>query len=288
MSKVLEKKPKFVVGQPTKIKFHSDEIVAIYDGKTIWVAVKPIIENLGLKWEGQYRKIIADPVLSQTIDEKSIVAKDGKQRTMLCLPIEYLNGFLFKINPSKIPNPQVREKVILYQKECYKALFEYFFKGYSINRESISPEQIEQAKAELEALKMEKVRTQQLNAVSRLLNSIARTINDPNRREIVAQEILCELFGIKDWQIYIEVQAFLKEKGFYGSRLRSAAVSFGHYLSAHLPDDCKLGKMPKNINGNVRPTNAYKVECKEKIEQLYKEWLATKGQKYVSKEVSHA
>ena len=86
-----QKQVQIKVGEPTQIEFYGDYLTAIFDGETVWVAVKPIIENLGLKWEGQYRKIMADPVLSQVIDEKSITARDGKKYMSLCLPLEYIN-----------------------------------------------------------------------------------------------------------------------------------------------------------------------------------------------------
>ena len=66
---------------------------------------------------------------------------------MLCLPIEYLNGFLFKINPNKVKDEKVRERIIRYQKECYRALYEYFFDGVAINKRFF--EDVEAIKKEL-------------------------------------------------------------------------------------------------------------------------------------------
>ena len=134
-----------------RINFYTDEIIAIYESGQIWVAVRPIIENLGLDWNGQRRKIMSDPVLSQTVAQKSTVAQDGKERKMLCLPVEYLNGFLFKINPNKVKSEETREKIIRYQKECYRVLYEYFFEGYAINKRFF--EDVEAIKKELQETK---------------------------------------------------------------------------------------------------------------------------------------
>jgi len=133
------------------VNFYGDTIVAIYDNGKIWVALRPIVENLGLDWNGQRKKILADPVLSSTVEEKSTVAQDGKERKMLCLPVEYLNGFLFKINPNKVKNEETRERIIRYQKECYKALYEYFFDGIALNKRFF--EDVEAIKRELEETK---------------------------------------------------------------------------------------------------------------------------------------
>jgi len=138
-----------------RVAFYSDEILAIYEDGQIWVAVRPIIENLGLNWSKQYRKILADPVLSQVVAQKATTSKgeDGKTYTvkMLCLPVEYLNGFLFKINPNKVKSEETREKIIRYQKECYRVLYEYFFEGYAINKRFF--EDVEAIKKELEETK---------------------------------------------------------------------------------------------------------------------------------------
>jgi len=135
-----------------KVSFYGDEIIAIYENGQIWVAVKPIIENLGLSWSKQRRKLLADPVLSQVVAQKATTSqgKDGKSYRveMLCLPVEYLNGFLFKINPNKVKDEKVRERIIRYQKECYRALYEYFFDGVAINKRFF--EDVEAIKKELE------------------------------------------------------------------------------------------------------------------------------------------
>ena len=135
-----------------RVDFYGDEIIAIYEKGQVWVAIRPIIENLGLSWSKQRRKILADPVLSQVVAQKATTSqgKDGKtyQVKMLCLPVEYLNGFLFKINPNKVKDEEVRERIIRYQKECYKALYEYFFQGVAINKRFF--EDVEAIKEELQ------------------------------------------------------------------------------------------------------------------------------------------
>jgi len=191
------KAPKFVVGEPTQIEFHGDYLTAIFDGETVWVAVKPIIENLGLKWEGQYRKIFADPVLSQVVGQKPTTSKgkDGKvyQVEMLCLPLEYINGLLFKINPNKIPNPQVREKVILYQKECYKALYEYFI-GDTVRRAHSFEEFVKWATLEI---KMMKEKSKAMEKAARLINAVVRATKDTTLRDKLTREVLKQ-FGYKE------------------------------------------------------------------------------------------
>ena len=51
---------------------------------------------------------------------------------MLCLPLEYLNGWLFGIDENRVA-PEIREPLILYKREAYSALHGYFMKGYALN-----------------------------------------------------------------------------------------------------------------------------------------------------------
>lgn len=47
---------------------------------------------------------------------------------MLCLPLDYLNGFLFGVSATRV-RPELQERVILYQERCYKVLSEAFQEG---------------------------------------------------------------------------------------------------------------------------------------------------------------
>ena len=192
-----QKQVEIKVGEPVQIEFYGDYLTAIFDGETVWVAVKSIIENLGLAWQPQHRKILEDPVLSQVITEKVMTSqgKDGKtyKVQMLCLPLEYINGLLFKINPNKIPNPQVREKVIRYQKECYKALYEYFIAD-KVRRAYSFEEFVKWAELEMKAIK---VKSKALEKAARLINAVVRATKDPVLRDKLTREVLKQ-FGYKE------------------------------------------------------------------------------------------
>ena len=116
------------------INFHGTEIPVVEkDGKQ-YVAMKPIVEGMGLDWTRQFRKITNDPVLNSTIAEMAIVAEDGKERKMICLPLDFLNGWLFKIDANRYKNDFDRfNTIVTYQQKCYRVLFDYFHKGGAIN-----------------------------------------------------------------------------------------------------------------------------------------------------------
>ncbi|MCP4744522.1 MAG: hypothetical protein GY874_00020, partial [Desulfobacteraceae bacterium] len=122
---------------PATVSFNGQSLITTKDGdEEILVAMKPIVEAMGIQWEAQFKLIKRDAVLNSTISIMEIVGKDGKTRQMTCLPIQYLNGWLFKINAARYKDPIRRELIIKYQKECYQALHDYWHKGEAVNPRS--------------------------------------------------------------------------------------------------------------------------------------------------------
>ena len=105
------------------VQFHSAELPLINHNGQPYVAMKPIVEGMGLAWQGQYDKL--KQRFSSTIMEIMMVAQDGKQRAMICLPLRKLFGWLMTISPNKV-KPEIRDTVIQYQNECDDVLWEYW------------------------------------------------------------------------------------------------------------------------------------------------------------------
>lgn len=113
------------------VNFYGDKIYLVeFEGEP-YVPLKPIIENLGLVWAGQVQKILNDTSRWQVKTIK-VKAQDGKPREMLCLPLRKLPAWLMSISPSKV-KPKIREKLLRYQEECDKVLWDYWFKGRAEN-----------------------------------------------------------------------------------------------------------------------------------------------------------
>lgn len=119
----MEKKSKILIG-----KINNTEIFAINsDSGEILVPIRPICEAIGIDPEGQRRKISEDEDLNSVADLRSATGTDGKQYKMLCLPLIYVYGWLFTINPKNVA-PEARESVRKYRMECYEALYNHFFR----------------------------------------------------------------------------------------------------------------------------------------------------------------
>ena len=121
------------VEQKTVI-FYEDEITIVLveeDGdQEVYVPIRPICDFLGVSWSGQRRRINRDPVLSEEVTPVNVTFtghEHGQSQVvaMSCLPLDFLNGFLFGINPSRA-KPEVQEQLIRYQRECYRVLADAF------------------------------------------------------------------------------------------------------------------------------------------------------------------
>lgn len=111
--------------QLVTVEFHGQSILAImHDGKP-YVAMQPICENIGLQWGSQYNRIQRSPVLKSTVFVMKMVAEDGKQREMVCLPLTMLNGWMFGVDLNRV-RPELRDKLMVYQRECFDVLYRHF------------------------------------------------------------------------------------------------------------------------------------------------------------------
>ena len=116
-----------------EVEFYDDQITAVrVEDGTVYVPIRPICDLLGIDRRGQQQRIDRDPVLSELAQSITVVLSGGvtppQGRSMVCLPLDHLNGWLFGINANRV-KAEVRDSVIRYQKECYRVLFEAFQSG---------------------------------------------------------------------------------------------------------------------------------------------------------------
>lgn len=85
----------------------------------------PICDYLGVAWRSQNLRIQRDPVLSEVVRSGIVTIPEVGKRSMVCLSLEFLNGFLFGINATRVKE-EIQEKLIQYQRECYLVLADAF------------------------------------------------------------------------------------------------------------------------------------------------------------------
>lgn len=115
-----------------QVVFYDDEITAVLvevEGKReIFVPIRPICDFLGVAWDPQRRRINRDLVLSGEVKGVTVTVTPGGRQEMICLPLDYISGFLFGISASRVKE-EARDRLVRYQRECYKVLAEAFQEG---------------------------------------------------------------------------------------------------------------------------------------------------------------
>lgn len=112
------------------VEFYGQSLITARSDEGVeYVAMKSLCENLGLDWRGQYQRIMRDDVLSQgvcMIHTQAVKTGFGGDQKMVFLPTEFLNGWLFGVDTSRLKDEAIRQKIIVYKKECFKVLHNYW------------------------------------------------------------------------------------------------------------------------------------------------------------------
>jgi hypothetical protein len=146
-----------------------DVSIMLIDDAEKLVPIKPICQALEVNYSSQLEKIKSDEILGSTVPLRGIVAADGKEREMACIPFKLVFGWLFTINPKNV-KAEAKEQIIKYRLECYNALFNYF---------TDQGEFLEQKQKALEKQleEVERIRTDYCDQ-KKLLNEARKTLND--------------------------------------------------------------------------------------------------------------
>lgn len=130
------------------ITINNQAIQCLHEENGVFIALHPICDALGIDWSAQRKRLMDDAILSSTVVMTTTVGADGKNREMVTLPLEYVFGWLFTIDTSRV-KADAMEAVIRYKKECYETLYRHFI--------TLSQRQLELTKQEL-AITEEKAR----------------------------------------------------------------------------------------------------------------------------------
>jgi len=108
------------------VNFHGQDLFIVEHNGQPYTPMKTIVENMGLDWKTQHRKLSANPqrwgMVIMTIPTL------GDMQEALCMPLRKLFGWLSTISPNKV-KPELREKIIFYQNECDDVLWEHWTKN---------------------------------------------------------------------------------------------------------------------------------------------------------------
>ena len=117
------------------VKFYGDDIsVNLIEGHP-YFAVTTVANAIGLNPKSALTGIKNDEILGQLVIDGYSTGADNKQYLMQLLPTEYLTGWLFSIDISKVKE-EIKPKLILYKRECYKVLNNHFFGKHKVVSDS--------------------------------------------------------------------------------------------------------------------------------------------------------
>lgn len=120
------------------------EIAAVCDEEhNFFVPVRPICDALTLNVSGQIQAVKRHRILGSVVCNLHTTGADGKTYDMVCLPLEFIYGWLFSIDTNLVAEER-RDIVEKYQLECYQALYTHF--AGSLRR------RVEENEAEIKAL----------------------------------------------------------------------------------------------------------------------------------------
>ena len=162
------------------IEFYGNSISLIENNGVEYVAMRPIVEGIGLDWGTQQKKL-SDNKDKFNCRHMPTVGADGKKREMLCIPLKKLNGYLFSINAEKV-NHDIKNKVILYQEECFTTLYTYFHDGYSLNSNVLKNDIQKRDKLSEE---LRQLRISDIDLYKKLRNAISVTCTDYKSKDNV-------------------------------------------------------------------------------------------------------
>lgn len=117
------------------VDFHGSRLATLEHNGEPYVAMRPIVEAIGLGWGAQFERIKHDPVLSGRVSTIETHDSMGRRQEMTCLPLKLLNGWLFKIDSRRV-REDIRDRVVAYQTECYDVLSAYWSKGIAVRSDT--------------------------------------------------------------------------------------------------------------------------------------------------------
>lgn len=113
--------------QVLKANFLGKEVTLVDNNGVAYVAMREIVEGIGLEWARQAQKLNNQKEKFSCVHMYT-TASDGKKYEMICIPIKKLNGWLFSLNPNKVRS-DLKERLENYQEECFLALWDYWTEG---------------------------------------------------------------------------------------------------------------------------------------------------------------
>ena len=114
------------------VDFHGQRLTLVDRRGEPYVAMRPIVEGMGLDWKGQHAKLTSETSRFCVEMITMQLFGDSQVREFTCIPLQKLAGWLMTLQPSRM-DMFMADKVRMYQNECDTALWNYWTKGVAVN-----------------------------------------------------------------------------------------------------------------------------------------------------------
>ncbi len=133
------------------VPFYGDDLVAVQkpDG-TIFVLFARLCENLGLKREGQVRRVQRHAVLSDGFTTLHVRTEGGMQ-SVQCLRVDLLPLWMSGLQAQRV-KAELQEKLIRYQKEAATVLWQAFKPQIIVEETALAPRDDSQTLQQLQQI----------------------------------------------------------------------------------------------------------------------------------------
>lgn len=159
-------------GDIVKIPFNGSTMIAQrFDDGEIYAALKPICENIGIAFNGQWERLNRTPWAAVRMIRTT--GADGKRYNMAAISRKTLTMWLATINTNRLKDEQARRNVVVYQQEAAEALDKYFNEGGAIRVSDADSDEDILARAVLVAQKTIERKNQQLRAKDAHIKELA-------------------------------------------------------------------------------------------------------------------
>lgn len=115
------------------IAFHGHDLQSWKNDETgiVYAAMRPMVEHFGMDWSAQFRRLKRDELFRDRLSVVTMATVQGP-RDFIGLDVDALPMWLATIQRQRVKEAH-RETLLLYQRECAKALRDYWFTGQANN-----------------------------------------------------------------------------------------------------------------------------------------------------------
>lgn len=166
-----------------------------------YILIRPLCEALQVDADWQIRELKKDDDLSGEVCEHTTrLPSEDRNRPYVCLPEEFVYGWLFGIKYSNTMAEETKENLRQYKRECYDILYKHFHAKVRSITESIK----ERASLEVEAKRIKArlmenedfVRWQEINTLKQ--QQAYRITKDQKENLMILVEEMMEMEGVEN------------------------------------------------------------------------------------------